>query len=168
MFVTGCGVVDALQRIMKTMGATYWKLDEDSCQLEMVGFTPQPPTGSEQSIGCKNFSEKNQTVEHVISMYISRILLLNTLNEQCIIYIYGWHCLLDIPSWSLYYDSNRYNEVILGTGRCFSCHKPSTWLALVKQEMSALYFELSKFNLDFHILVLNLAYSIVFPVSKAG
>ncbi|KAL6333677.1 hypothetical protein AAG906_028863 [Vitis piasezkii] len=50
------------------MGATYWKFNGDSCQIEMVGLTPQPPRGSEQSIVCENFSEKNRTVLHVIRM----------------------------------------------------------------------------------------------------
>ncbi|RVW24982.1 hypothetical protein CK203_110154 [Vitis vinifera] len=46
------------------MGATYWKFNGDSCQIEMVGLTPQPPRGSEQSIVCENFFEKNRTVLH--------------------------------------------------------------------------------------------------------
>lgn len=42
--------VDALQQISSTMGATYWKFDGDSCQIEMVGITPEGPVGSERSV----------------------------------------------------------------------------------------------------------------------
>uniref|UniRef100_F6HMD1 Uncharacterized protein n=1 Tax=Vitis vinifera TaxID=29760 RepID=F6HMD1_VITVI len=52
------------------MGATYWKFNGDSCQIEMVGLTPQPPRGSEQSIVCENFSEKNRTLLHVIRIVL--------------------------------------------------------------------------------------------------
>ena len=62
--------MDALERIVRTMGATYWKFDGDSCQIETVGLTPQPPRGSERGITCRNFFEKNSTVLHVVSMYI--------------------------------------------------------------------------------------------------
>ncbi|RVW25305.1 putative LRR receptor-like serine/threonine-protein kinase RFK1 [Vitis vinifera] len=62
--------VDALARIVRTMGATYWKFDGDSCQIETVGLTPQPPRGSEQNIICNNFLEKNNTALHVVSIML--------------------------------------------------------------------------------------------------
>uniref|UniRef100_F6HMD0 non-specific serine/threonine protein kinase n=1 Tax=Vitis vinifera TaxID=29760 RepID=F6HMD0_VITVI len=52
------------------MGATYWKFDGDSCQIETVGLTPQPPRGSEQNIICNNFLEKNNTALHVVSIML--------------------------------------------------------------------------------------------------
>ncbi|XP_062160747.1 probable LRR receptor-like serine/threonine-protein kinase RFK1 [Alnus glutinosa] len=58
--------VDVLQQIASTMGSTYWKFDGNSCQLEMVGMTPEPPRNSESSIGC----DCNNTVCHVVKIEI--------------------------------------------------------------------------------------------------
>lgn len=52
------------------MGAAYWKFDADSCKIEMVGLTQEPPAESESSIVCDCSFEDN-TVCHVVRMYIS-------------------------------------------------------------------------------------------------
>jgi hypothetical protein len=76
MFIDcGCCVVDALQQIATTMGSTYWKFNGNSCQIEMVGMTPDPPRNSESSIAC-DCNLKNSTACHVVRMYSSLILLL--------------------------------------------------------------------------------------------
>ena len=62
-----CHPVDALQEITSTMGATYWKFDADSCKIEMVGVTSQPPAESERSIVCDCNIENNAC--HVVNMY---------------------------------------------------------------------------------------------------
>lgn len=61
--------VDALQQISSTMGATYWKFDGDSCQIEMVGITPEGPVGSERSVDCECNSENN-TICHVVRIML--------------------------------------------------------------------------------------------------
>ncbi|KAA8515039.1 hypothetical protein F0562_018173 [Nyssa sinensis] len=61
--------VDALQQITTTLGATYWKFNSDSCQVEMVGVTPQAPRRSESSVSCECNSE-NSTICHVVSIVI--------------------------------------------------------------------------------------------------
>jgi len=64
-----CGhLVDALREIASVMGSAYWKFDADSCSIEMVGLTQEPPAESERSIGCDCSFEDN-TVCHVVSMY---------------------------------------------------------------------------------------------------
>ncbi|XP_061364894.1 probable LRR receptor-like serine/threonine-protein kinase RFK1 [Gastrolobium bilobum] len=61
--------VTALEEITSTMGATYWKFDSDSCQIKMVGLTPEPPLGfTECSIGCDCSSDKNTC--HVVRIII--------------------------------------------------------------------------------------------------
>lgn len=64
--------VDALEEIVTTLGATYWKFNSDSCQIEVVGVTPEPPKGSESSIGCE-CQGNNSTDCHVVRMYNSLI-----------------------------------------------------------------------------------------------
>ncbi|KAA8519598.1 hypothetical protein F0562_013957 [Nyssa sinensis] len=61
--------VDALQQITTTMGATYWKFNSDSCQVEMVRVTAQVPRGSESSIVCQCNSENNTNC-HVVSIVL--------------------------------------------------------------------------------------------------
>ncbi|XP_054777749.1 probable LRR receptor-like serine/threonine-protein kinase RFK1 isoform X2 [Prosopis cineraria] len=75
--------VDALQEILSTMGATYWKFDGDSCQIEMVGLTPVPPSGSQSSIGCQCFSE-NGTNCHVVSIVLKGYSLPGVLPPQLV------------------------------------------------------------------------------------
>ncbi|KAK7247215.1 hypothetical protein RIF29_42092 [Crotalaria pallida] len=61
--------VDALQEITSMMGATYWKFDSDSCEIKMVGLTPDPPNGSEGNIGC-DCSSGNDSFCHVVSIVL--------------------------------------------------------------------------------------------------
>jgi len=63
-----CHLVDALREIASAMGSAYWKFDADSCSIEMVGLTQEPPAESERSIGCDCSFEDN-TVCHVVRMY---------------------------------------------------------------------------------------------------
>jgi len=63
-----CHLVDALREITSAMGSAYWKFDADSCSIEMVGLTQEPPAEAERSIGC-NCSFEDNTVCHVVTMY---------------------------------------------------------------------------------------------------
>ncbi|KAI5659815.1 hypothetical protein M9H77_28608 [Catharanthus roseus] len=56
--------VAALQRIVTTLGATYWKFNADSCSIEMVGLAPQPPNGAVSDVRC-DCSIANTTGCHV-------------------------------------------------------------------------------------------------------
>ncbi|GAB4827149.1 hypothetical protein Ancab_034038 [Ancistrocladus abbreviatus] len=58
--------VDALQQITHTMGSTYWRFNDTTCQIEMVGLSTQPPLNSEGIIGC-DCQFENQTC-HVINI----------------------------------------------------------------------------------------------------
>lgn len=51
--------VDALQQIVQTMGAMYWKFDDNSCEVEMVGITPQSPLDAVSRIDCDCHYENN-------------------------------------------------------------------------------------------------------------
>ncbi|KAK7306459.1 hypothetical protein VNO77_44400 [Canavalia gladiata] len=73
--------VDALKDIISTMGATYWKFDADSCEIEEVGLTQEPPDESLRSINCDcNF--ENHTVCHVVKMTLKRLSLPGILPPQ--------------------------------------------------------------------------------------
>ncbi|XP_019461303.1 PREDICTED: probable LRR receptor-like serine/threonine-protein kinase RFK1 isoform X1 [Lupinus angustifolius] len=61
--------VDALQEITSMMGATYWKFDSDSCEIQMVGLTPEPPNESESIIRC-DCSSENDSFCHVVSIML--------------------------------------------------------------------------------------------------
>ncbi|KAL6574133.1 hypothetical protein OROHE_001675 [Orobanche hederae] len=61
--------VDALQQIATDMGATLWRFDADLCELEMVGISPTPPSGSEGYVEC-NCNFENNTLCHVTKMVI--------------------------------------------------------------------------------------------------
>ncbi|XP_017436751.1 probable LRR receptor-like serine/threonine-protein kinase RFK1 isoform X1 [Vigna angularis] len=73
--------VDALKEIASAMGSAYWKFDADSCIIEMVGLTQEPPAESERSIGCDCSFEDN-TVCHVVKMTLKRLSLPGTLPPQ--------------------------------------------------------------------------------------
>ncbi|KAJ8450018.1 hypothetical protein Cgig2_029380 [Carnegiea gigantea] len=60
--------VDALQQIVRTMGAAYWKFDDVSCQVQMVGVTKQSPWGAESTIRCDCQLDNNTC--HVVSIVI--------------------------------------------------------------------------------------------------
>ncbi|KAK4259527.1 hypothetical protein QN277_005850 [Acacia crassicarpa] len=75
--------VDALQEIISTMGSTHWKFDGDSCQIEVVGLTLVPPSGSKSSIGCQCFSD-NVTNCHVVSISLKGYSLPGVLPPQLV------------------------------------------------------------------------------------
>ncbi|GMH05202.1 hypothetical protein Nepgr_007042 [Nepenthes gracilis] len=58
--------VDALRHIISRMGLKYWRFDDTTCQVEMVGVTSKPPSNSESSIEC-DCQFGSQTC-HVISL----------------------------------------------------------------------------------------------------
>ncbi|RDX96773.1 putative LRR receptor-like serine/threonine-protein kinase RFK1, partial [Mucuna pruriens] len=58
--------VDALKEITSTMGATYWEFDSDSCQIKMLGLTPEPPYQSESRIGCDCTENNTCHVERIM------------------------------------------------------------------------------------------------------
>ncbi|KAK4386524.1 putative LRR receptor-like serine/threonine-protein kinase RFK1 [Sesamum angolense] len=60
--------VDALQQIATEMGATQWRFNGDSCEVEMVGISSTPPTGAEGYVEC-NCNYNNDSVCHVTKMY---------------------------------------------------------------------------------------------------
>ncbi|KAI3456101.1 hypothetical protein Pfo_012764 [Paulownia fortunei] len=61
--------VDALQQIAAEMGATFWRFNADFCEVEMVGVSPTPPSGSEGYVEC-NCNYNNNTVCHVTKIVI--------------------------------------------------------------------------------------------------
>ncbi|KAK9936651.1 hypothetical protein M0R45_013480 [Rubus argutus] len=61
--------VDALQQIVTTMGAKYWRFNADTCRIELIGLTEAPPKGSERRIDCECHF-KNYTVCHVVKLMI--------------------------------------------------------------------------------------------------
>ncbi|XP_057417309.1 probable LRR receptor-like serine/threonine-protein kinase RFK1 [Lotus japonicus] len=61
--------VNALKEITSTMGVNYWKFDSDSCEIEIVGLTPESPAGSESSIDC-DCSFENGTFCHVVRIML--------------------------------------------------------------------------------------------------
>ncbi|KAK6123957.1 hypothetical protein DH2020_042302 [Rehmannia glutinosa] len=61
--------VDALQQIATEMGARFWRFDADLCEVEMVGISPTPPSGSEGYVEC-NCNFDNNTVCHVTKIVI--------------------------------------------------------------------------------------------------
>ncbi|XP_027191828.1 probable LRR receptor-like serine/threonine-protein kinase RFK1 isoform X3 [Cicer arietinum] len=75
--------IDALEEITRTMGATYWKFDGDSCQIKMVGLTQEPPDGSQSSIEC-DCSSQNDTFCHVVRITLKGYNLPGTLPSQLI------------------------------------------------------------------------------------
>ncbi|XP_021293937.1 probable LRR receptor-like serine/threonine-protein kinase RFK1 isoform X1 [Herrania umbratica] len=60
--------VDALQEITATMGSRYWKFNGDSCEVEMVGVTLEPPKNSEHEISCE--CETNSNVCYVVRIVL--------------------------------------------------------------------------------------------------
>ncbi|KAE7996363.1 hypothetical protein FH972_001094 [Carpinus fangiana] len=75
--------VDALQQIATTMGSTYWKFNGNSCQIEMVGMTPDPPRNSESSIAC-DCNLKNSTACHVVRIVLKGYSLPGMLPPQLV------------------------------------------------------------------------------------
>ncbi|PQQ21788.1 hypothetical protein Pyn_19826 [Prunus yedoensis var. nudiflora] len=48
--------VDALQQITTTMGAKYWRFNNDACRIEMVGLMEKPPKGAQSNTDCECYS----------------------------------------------------------------------------------------------------------------
>lgn len=61
--------MDILHEIMTKMGAVYWKFNDDTCRIEVVGLTEAPPKGSERRIDCECHF-KNNTECHVVKLYV--------------------------------------------------------------------------------------------------
>ncbi|KAL8511718.1 hypothetical protein ACS0TY_018229 [Phlomoides rotata] len=63
--------VDALEEILKEMGvsATHWSFKRDECELEMLGITPMPQSGSEGYVDC-NCNFANNTICHIKAIVI--------------------------------------------------------------------------------------------------
>ncbi|KAF3451337.1 hypothetical protein FNV43_RR07432 [Rhamnella rubrinervis] len=61
--------VDALEQITRTMGTKHWKFNGDSCQIEMVGLTPEPSKGANSSIDCE-CEVNNSSACHVVKIVL--------------------------------------------------------------------------------------------------
>ncbi|GFQ03191.1 probable LRR receptor-like serine/threonine-protein kinase rfk1 [Phtheirospermum japonicum] len=63
--------VNALEQIATEMGATSWRFNADLCELETVGFSSTPQSGSEGYVECNcNFILDNNTLCHVTKIVI--------------------------------------------------------------------------------------------------
>ncbi|KAK4491625.1 hypothetical protein RD792_002380 [Penstemon davidsonii] len=69
---------DALQQIATEMGAIYWRFNADLCEVEEVGVTQTPPSGSEGYVEC-NCNYNNNTVCHVTRIVLKSYNLPGTL-----------------------------------------------------------------------------------------
>lgn len=58
--------VVALQEVVQTMGAKYWKFDNVSCEVEMVGITLQSPLYADSKIECDCQHDNN--ICHVVNI----------------------------------------------------------------------------------------------------
>ncbi|KAL2931053.1 putative LRR receptor-like serine/threonine-protein kinase RFK1 [Bienertia sinuspersici] len=74
--------VVALQDIVQTMGARYWKFDDVSCQVEMVGVTPHAPLDAESDIKCDCQFENNTC--HVVRIWLKRYSLPGVLPRELV------------------------------------------------------------------------------------
>ncbi|KAL7102741.1 hypothetical protein ACP275_08G137100 [Erythranthe tilingii] len=61
--------VDALQQIATEMGAKYWKFNGGLCEVESVGVSAAPPSGSEGYVEC-NCNYNNNTICHVTKIVL--------------------------------------------------------------------------------------------------
>ncbi|KAL6538693.1 hypothetical protein OROGR_012681 [Orobanche gracilis] len=75
--------VEALQEIATEMGATYWRFNGDICELDMVGVSPMPPSGSEGYVEC-NCNYENNTVCHVTKIVLKSYNLPGTLPSNIV------------------------------------------------------------------------------------
>ncbi|KAL5577004.1 hypothetical protein UlMin_018703 [Ulmus minor] len=75
--------IDALKEIVRTMGATFWEFDGDSCKIEMVGLTAQTPNGAESNVGC-DCDIENGSVCHVVSIVLKGYSLPGMLPPQLV------------------------------------------------------------------------------------
>lgn len=82
-FENGCLLVDALQQITTTMGAKYWRFNNDACRIEMVGVTEKPPKGAQSNTDCECYFENN-TVCHVVKLMLKGYSLPGLLPPQLV------------------------------------------------------------------------------------
>uniref|UniRef100_A0A2P2MSX3 LRR-RLK n=1 Tax=Rhizophora mucronata TaxID=61149 RepID=A0A2P2MSX3_RHIMU len=75
--------VDALEEIVKTMGSTNWKFNADSCEVEIVGVTPVPPSDAENKIDCQ-CNVGNNSDCHVTRITLKRHSLPGVLPPQLV------------------------------------------------------------------------------------
>ncbi|XP_020418358.1 probable LRR receptor-like serine/threonine-protein kinase RFK1 isoform X2 [Prunus persica] len=75
--------VDALQQITTTMGAKYWRFNNDACRIEMVGVTEKPPKGAQSNTDCECYFENN-TVCHVVKLMLKGYSLPGLLPPQLV------------------------------------------------------------------------------------
>ncbi|XP_028764706.1 probable LRR receptor-like serine/threonine-protein kinase RFK1 [Neltuma alba] len=74
--------VHALQEITRTMGASYWKIN-DSCGIDTVDVTQELSPGSERRLEC-DCKFENNTVCHVVKMTLKRLSLPGMLPAQLV------------------------------------------------------------------------------------
>ncbi|XP_048490521.1 probable LRR receptor-like serine/threonine-protein kinase RFK1 isoform X3 [Beta vulgaris subsp. vulgaris] len=72
----------ALREIIQTMGATQWKFDDVSCQVEMVGVTPHLAFNSESDITCDCQHENNTC--HVVKIVLKGLSLPGVLPRELV------------------------------------------------------------------------------------
>ncbi|XP_057494278.1 probable LRR receptor-like serine/threonine-protein kinase RFK1 isoform X1 [Actinidia eriantha] len=77
------GEVDALRQIATTMGAKYWQFNNDLCQVEKVGITPEEPSGAENSVKC-DCNIGNGTYCHVVKIVLKRYSLPGVLPPELV------------------------------------------------------------------------------------
>ncbi|CAL8147439.1 unnamed protein product [Prunus armeniaca] len=75
--------VDALQQITTTMGAKYWRFNNDACRIEMVGLMEKPPKGAQSNTDCECYFENN-TVCHVVKLMLKGYSLPGLLPPQLV------------------------------------------------------------------------------------
>ncbi|KAG6696180.1 hypothetical protein I3842_09G135300 [Carya illinoinensis] len=73
--------VDALQQIAETMGATDWKFNANTCQVETVMSDP-PPSLSEKNVSC-NCQFENNTC-HIVHIELKRFSLPGVLSPELV------------------------------------------------------------------------------------
>ncbi|XP_073157613.1 probable LRR receptor-like serine/threonine-protein kinase RFK1 [Henckelia pumila] len=59
--------VDALQKIAKELGTTFWRFNAELCKVDMVGISQTNPSGSDGYVDCA-CSFASNIVCHVIRM----------------------------------------------------------------------------------------------------
>uniref|UniRef100_A0A7N0REY2 non-specific serine/threonine protein kinase n=1 Tax=Kalanchoe fedtschenkoi TaxID=63787 RepID=A0A7N0REY2_KALFE len=62
--------VDALARVVKTLGNVYWRFNSSACRVESFGVTPDPPADAETNVTCDCSFPGN--VCHVTSIVFKR------------------------------------------------------------------------------------------------
>lgn len=64
--------VDIMEQIATTMGATHWKFNGESCQIEAVRVTTDLPSWFETDVVC-NCSIGNDTACHIVAITLKGI-----------------------------------------------------------------------------------------------